>query len=145
MPMIELAVPEGALAQGREDLMQSLTASVPRWERAPESPRSLELSWGYVLELPAVALYHRGRPAVAGPPPYRLTVTVPEGMLDDAAKAGLVREATELVLAAEGSSIDDISAGTRVWVIIEEVADGNWGGAGRIWRFADIAGYVGST
>jgi phenylpyruvate tautomerase PptA (4-oxalocrotonate tautomerase family) len=145
MPMVELAIPQGALAQGREELMRSLTASVLRWERAPESPQSLELSWGYVVEFPAGALYHRGRPDRDGRPRYRLTVTVPQGMLNDAAKSGLVREATELVLAADGSSVDDPSAGIRVWVIIEEVSDGNWGGAGRIWRLADIANYVGAS
>ena len=145
MPMVELAMPHGALTQGREELMRSLTAAVLRWERVPESPQSLELSWGYVVELPAMALYHRGRPDVGSPPRYRLTVTVPQGVLGDTGKAGLVREATELLLAAEGSSIDDVSAGIRVWVIIEEVTDGNWGGAGRIWRLADIAAHVGSS
>ena len=30
----------------------------------------------------------------------------------------------------------------RVSAIIREVADGNWGGAGRIWRLRDIANAV---
>jgi hypothetical protein len=31
----------------------------------------------------------------------------------------------------------------RIWVFIHEVPDGNWGGAGRIFRFKDIAKMVG--
>jgi phenylpyruvate tautomerase PptA (4-oxalocrotonate tautomerase family) len=47
-------------------------------------------------------------------------------------------EATELVLAAEGSPNTPENA-ARVWVQIYELADGFWGGAGQIFRMKDIA------
>ena len=30
----------------------------------------------------------------------------------------------------------------RVWVLVHEVPDGNWGGAGRTWRLREIAALV---
>ena len=65
----------------------------------------------------------------------------PAGALDDQRRAGLVAEATELVLRAEGS-LNTPENAERVWVILDDVAEGGWGANGRIWRLADIAGFV---
>ena len=54
-----------------------------------------------------------------------------------------MEEVTRVVLEAEGSPFDVVNA-QRVWCIIKEVADGNWGGAGRIMRFVDILNFVGA-
>jgi len=67
---------------------------------------------------------------------------VPEGALDDERKSGLVADVTRTVLEHEGSPVDVANA-SRVWVFINDVPDGNWGGAGRIFRFKDIARMVG--
>ena len=73
-------------------------------------------------------------------PRYKVVATVPEGQLDDERRAGLVKEITEAVLDAEdGAHPRDVF---RVWVFTNEVPDGSWGGAGRIFRLADIAGFV---
>jgi phenylpyruvate tautomerase PptA (4-oxalocrotonate tautomerase family) len=143
MPMIELTVPEGALdKRAQDELMEKLTFTLLRWEGAPEdSDAAKAVSWGYVDERPAANVYHGGRP-VPAEPLYRVKITVPEGALNDEKKSGLVAEATRHVLEAEGSDPDDAGAAFRVWVIIREVADGNWGGAGRIFRMRDIARLV---
>ena len=145
MPMIELTLPQGALDKSAQDsLMHDLTFALLRWEGAPEdSDNAKAVSWGYVDERPRANVYQGGEPAPEHPT-YRVKVTVPQGALDDAKKAGLVAEATKLVLEAEGADPNDPVALMRVWVIVREVTDGNWGGAGQIFRLRDIAKLVGA-
>src|SRR5213593_4328276 len=143
MPMIDLTLPQGALeedAKGR--LVEELTAALLKWEGAPGNELAASVAWTYVDERPAGAINVAGRPAQE--PRYRVRVTVPEGALDDERKAGLVAEVTERVLAAEGSPNEPEHA-MRVWCIIREVRDGNWGGGGRVWRLKDIARLIGAT
>lgn len=138
MPMIDLTVEAQALdASARTTLAQELLAALLRWEGAPDTARSRSLAWAFVHVVDRVE--------VAGSPPgrahYRVGVRTPEGALDDRRRAGLVAEATELVLRAEGSATTPADA-FRVWVILDEVEEGGWGAEGRIWRFRDIASYV---
>ena len=141
MPQIELTVPRGALSDAAlDDLMGEMTATLLRWEGAPDSAGAREVSWGYVHEVAPERTYHGGTNAASEPPRYRVDVTVPQGALDDAKKSGLVGDVTKLILAAEGT--DDAAAPMRVWVIVHEVPDGNWGGAGRTWRLREIAQFV---
>jgi phenylpyruvate tautomerase PptA (4-oxalocrotonate tautomerase family) len=142
MPQLELTVPRGALTDAAiDELMAQMTATLLRWEGAsPDSPAARDLSWGYVHE--ADRTYHRGANAAGAPPRYRVDVTVPAGALDDEKKNGLVADVTKLILAAEGS--DDPGAAMRVWVIVHDVPDGNWGGAGRTWTLREIAKVVGA-
>jgi phenylpyruvate tautomerase PptA (4-oxalocrotonate tautomerase family) len=143
MPQIELTVPRGALSDAALDqLMGEMTTTLLRWEGAPDSPAAREVSWGYVHEVAPERTYHGGANAADEAPRYRVDVTVPEGALDDEKKSGLVGDVTKLVLAAEGT--DDEAAPMRVWVIVREVPDGNWGGAGRVWRLREIAQFVGA-
>ena len=141
--MIELTVPAGALHRAtQDDLMEKLTFALLRWEGAPEdSAAAKAVSWGFVDERPVRNVYQGGSPR-PDKPLYRVKITVPVGALDDDKKAGVVAEMTKHVLEAEGADPDDEAAGMRVWVIIREVADGNWGGAGKIWRLRDIARLV---
>jgi phenylpyruvate tautomerase PptA (4-oxalocrotonate tautomerase family) len=79
--------------------------------------------------------------APADRPRYKLIPQVPEGQYDDERRAAMVAAVTEAVLDAEeamGRSRDPFI----VWVFPTEIPDGNWGGAGRIVRLADIAGLV---
>lgn len=143
MPMIELTVPQGALDKAEQDtLMERLTFALLRWEGAPEGSQAAKtVSWGYVHERPTSNVYQGGRPQPQEPL-YRIEISVPERALDDERKAGVVAEMTRHVLEADGADPEDPEALMRVWVIIREVADGNWGGAGRIFRLRDIAKLV---
>ena len=137
MPMIELTLEEGSLTDAaKADLVKELTAALLRWEGAPDNELARSIAWAYVDERPAGSINVGGRPADA--PRYRIKLTIPEGALDDAAKSGMVDEATRLVLEAEGSA-KDATAAFRVWVIVREVTDGNWGAAGQVFRLRDIA------
>jgi phenylpyruvate tautomerase PptA (4-oxalocrotonate tautomerase family) len=138
MPMIDFTLPRDALStEIRDRLVDDLLTTLLRWERAPENARSKSLAWAFVHV--ADSLIVASSPS--GLPHYRVRVTTPQGALDDDRRAGLVADVTELVLRAEGSPVTPEHA-FRVWVLLEEIADGSWGAEGRIWRFGDIARFV---
>ncbi|MFE5565095.1 4-oxalocrotonate tautomerase family protein [Amycolatopsis japonica] len=60
---------------------------------------------------------------------------MPEGAVSDRRKAGLVKDATAVVLRAAGLTEADA---LRVWVLIHEQAEGTWGAAGGIVRCAEL-------
>ncbi len=134
MPMIELVIPEGAIAPDATDtLADTLTATLLRIEGAPDNELFRSIAWVYVSERPAGRVYVGGKPGAD--PVYRAIITIPEGALNDERKSKLVEEMTAQILEAAG---EDPGATMRVWVIINEVTDGNWGGAGRVIRFKDL-------
>jgi phenylpyruvate tautomerase PptA (4-oxalocrotonate tautomerase family) len=63
---------------------------------------------------------------------------VPRFALDHEIKEHLVDALTARVVEALGPAGDK----HRVWVLIDEVTDGNWGGAGRVYRYRDITALV---
>ena len=137
MPLPELTLPEGSLEPDALDrLADGLTAALLRAEGAPDNELFRSIAWLDVHWVPAANAYQGGRPAAK--PRFRVDVTVPEGALSDRRKATLVEEATRLVLEAAGEDPADGEALLRVWVMIRDVPDGNWGGAGRVFRYADL-------
>jgi phenylpyruvate tautomerase PptA (4-oxalocrotonate tautomerase family) len=141
MPMIDFTVPRGALSEEvKADLMAALSRTVLKWEGAGNKAAE-SIAWSFLHE-PALATVF-GQPLTE--PRYRLVVGIPQGLLDDEAKLGMVVEMTDQVLQAEknGAEItrDDR---LRVWVIINEVIEGNWGGGGQIFRLADNLRFTGS-
>ena len=142
MPQIEFTLPRGALSGETIDgLMGEMTRTLLRYEGAPENDASREISWGYVHEVDRV--YNGGAPLNGGPARYKVDLTVPEGALTPENKNAIVGEITSLILAADGSA-DDAAAPMRVWVLVQDVPDGNWGGAGRTWKLKEIAKLVGA-
>jgi phenylpyruvate tautomerase PptA (4-oxalocrotonate tautomerase family) len=143
MPMIDLTYPEGALgAEARSKAVEKLTASLLRNEGADDNEQTRAMSWTVIHELPDAALNVGGSPAER--PVYRLMITVPEGTLlqgpgpvGSQSRRNLVREATEILLAAEGTAYSEVEAG-RVYCLIREVSDGYWGGMGTTFRMDDI-------
>jgi phenylpyruvate tautomerase PptA (4-oxalocrotonate tautomerase family) len=138
MPMIDITIPEGALAPHAERrLLDRLTDVLLQHEGAdPASPVARSLAWVF-LHRPA-AVYVAGRPATE--PRYRVVASVPEGQFDDDRRAAMVAEVTGAVLDAEGGARPRDPA--RVWVFATEVQDGTWGAGGRIARLGDIVGMV---
>jgi phenylpyruvate tautomerase PptA (4-oxalocrotonate tautomerase family) len=142
--MIDLSYLEGALsAEAHTELVEQLTAALIRNEGAPDNERTRALTWVFSHELPASAINVAGTPVEQ--PVYRMVVTVPAGTLlhgpgpvGIASRRNLVREVTELVLAAEGSDRTSADAG-RVYCIVREVEDGYWGALATTWRIEDIA------
>jgi phenylpyruvate tautomerase PptA (4-oxalocrotonate tautomerase family) len=133
MPMLELTYPEGALQpDARALLVEQLTAALMRWEGAPDTALFRHASWALIHERPAWAINRAGAPA--DPPVFVLSVTVPAGAMSDRRKAGLVEEATKLILDAEDRDHDP----QRIWVHLHEIPDGNWGAVGQIIQFAEL-------
>jgi phenylpyruvate tautomerase PptA (4-oxalocrotonate tautomerase family) len=143
MPQIEFTLPRGALDAGAVDsLMAEMTTTLLRYEGAPDNEAAREISWGFVHEVDRV--YNGGAPLNGGPARYKVDVTVPEGALTPEKKNGLVGEITKLIVEADGAAADDAAAAMRVWVLVHDVPDGNWGGAGRTWKLKEIAQLVGA-
>src|SRR4051812_4728202 len=131
--MIELTVPAGVLtSEGRESVQRELATVLLRWEGAPDTEFFRAQAWSYLHELPSGAQTTAGDDA----PRFRVDVTVPQGAVSDRRKAGLVKEATEVVLKAAGLTEADA---VRVWVLIHEQAEGTWGAGGGIVRYAELA------
>jgi len=142
MPQIEFTLPRGALSGDAIDsLMGEMTTTLLRYEGAPDNEASREISWGFVNEVDRV--YNGGAPLNGGPARYRVDLTVPEGALTPEKKNEIVGEITSMIVAADGSA-DDPGAAMRVWVLVHDVPDGNWGGAGRTWKLGEIAKLVGA-
>lgn len=138
MPLIDLTYPAGTFApDARTALVDDLTTVLLRAERAPDTAFFRSIAWVHVHELPADCVFAAGRPVEA--PTFRVQVTIPEGALSDRRKAELVAEATRVVLGAAGLGAADA---LRVWVLINEVPDGNWGAGSQIVRFADLVRYA---
>ncbi|MGW0658082.1 tautomerase family protein [Streptodolium elevatio] len=138
MPMLDAYIPSNALpAEVERELLAELTDILLRNEGAnPTDAAARSIAWVFLHRPETV--YVAGAPA--DEPRYRFVATVPQGQFDDGRRAKLVAEVTAAVLAAEGTT--DPRAASRVWVFATEMPDGTWGGAGRINRLADIAGYV---
>ena len=136
MPLIDLTMPAGALdAERRSALVSSLGEILLRWEGAPDTEFFRSIMWLHVHELPGEAVTAAGQPVAH--PVFRVDVTVPEGALSQRRKEGAIKEMTEAVVAAAG--IDAAEAVMRVWVIVREVPDGNWGAGGQVIRFEQLA------
>lgn len=139
MPMIDVYIPEGALApQAEAQLMNELTGTLIRHEGLdPDNPRVRDVTWIFVHR-PA-AVYRAG--TVAPAPIYRIVPTVPEGQYTDNARAALIADVTAAIARAEGVAIDTVA--TRVWVFPTEIDDGCWGSRGVVRRLPDIMDHFG--
>ena len=136
MPTIDLFCPAGALTdEQRSEVVEGLTTAMLAAERAPQTEFFRGITWVLVHELPAAHVFAAGRPVEQ--PIYRVNVTVPDGALSDRRKQELVESATKVIADAVGLTEAD---GLRVWVIVHEVPDGNWGAAGNVVRFEHLLG-----
>jgi phenylpyruvate tautomerase PptA (4-oxalocrotonate tautomerase family) len=130
MPMIDVTAAIGTFGD-KPQLTKDLTAALMRWEQVPPIAWFTDNTAAFVHELPADALANAN-----GESNYvRVQVLTPVGVLDRDKKLGVVRELTEIVVAASG---DPTLAG-RIWVLISEAPDGGWGIDGHAYLNAEIA------
>lgn len=134
MPLMDLTYPEGTFTpEERDDLAEKLTTALLRAERAPDTDFFRSITWTYVHELPTGTVLAAGRPV--SEPTFRLDVTTPEGALSERRRKELVEEATRILLEAAGLAQED---SLRVWVLLHEVPEGQWGAAGQIVQFQQL-------
>ncbi len=133
MPKLDLTISADALSdQAQQELAKELGATLLRWEGAPDTEFFRSITWAHVHPLPAESIQ---TPDGTAEPHAVIDITVPSGALSERRKAGLVEDATKVVLEATGWGPE---AGVRVWTLIHEVPDGNWGAAGQIVRFDQL-------
>jgi phenylpyruvate tautomerase PptA (4-oxalocrotonate tautomerase family) len=133
MPKLDLTIPADALAEeSQQELARELGATLLRWEGAPNTQFFRSITWAHVHAIPAESIQ---TPDGVAEPHAVVEITIPAGALSERRKAGLVEEATKLVLDATGWGPD---GGVRVWTLIHEVPDGNWGAAGQVVRFEQL-------
>ena len=133
MPKLDLTITAGSLTDdAKQELSRELGATMLRWEGAPDTEFFRSITWVHVHELPAEAIQ---TPDGVAEPHAIVEATVPQGALSDRRKAGLVEDATKLVLDATGWGPE---ADVRVWVMIRDVPDGNWGAAGQVVQFEQL-------
>jgi phenylpyruvate tautomerase PptA (4-oxalocrotonate tautomerase family) len=134
MPKLDLTYPAGALdSDVKSDLATNLARALRHWEGAPDTEFFRSITWAHVHELPADDVYTADGQAELSH--FVVDVTVPAGGLSERRKGGFVEEASKLVREAAGLGEED---GVRVWVLIHEVPEGNWGAAGQIVRFEQL-------
>ena len=129
MPMIDVYATVGTFSD-KHALAQDLAKAVMRWEQVPEIPLFSDNTAAFVHDLPAEAISN-----AAGESNYvRVQVLTPIGVLGREKQLGVVKELTEIVVAAAG----DPSLENRTWVLITESPEGGWGIAGHANTGADI-------
>jgi phenylpyruvate tautomerase PptA (4-oxalocrotonate tautomerase family) len=129
MPMIDVYAGDGTFGD-KHTLAQDLARAVMRWERVPEIPLFLDNTAAFIHDLPADAISN-----AAGDGNYvRVQVLTPINVLDRDKQLGVVKELTEIVVAAAG----DPTLADRMWVLITESPEGGWGIDGHANTGADI-------
>jgi phenylpyruvate tautomerase PptA (4-oxalocrotonate tautomerase family) len=134
VPKLDLTFSAGALSEdAKSKLATQLAAAMLRWEGAPDTEFFRSITWTHVHELPAEAVFTADGQAELSQ--FVVEATVPAGALSERRKGGLVEEFSKLVRDAAGLSEED---GVRVWVLVHEVPEGNWGAAGQVVRFEQL-------
>ena len=129
MPMIDVYATEDMFTD-KHTLAQNLAKAVMRWEQVPEIPLFLDNTAAFIHDLPAGAISN-----AAGDSNYvRVQVLTPINVLDRDKQLGVVKELTEIIVAAAG----DPTLADRTWVLITESPEGGWGIDGHANTGADI-------
>lgn len=130
MPMIDVFASEGTF-KDKHALAKDLANAVMRWEKVPPLPLFFDNTAAFIHDLPADAISN-----AAGDSNYvRVQVLTPVNVLDREKQLGVVKELTEIVVAAAG----DPTLTDRTWVLITELPEGGWGIDGHANTGADIA------
>jgi phenylpyruvate tautomerase PptA (4-oxalocrotonate tautomerase family) len=130
MPMIDVYSADGTFAD-KHALARDLAAAVMRWEKVPELPLFRKNTAAFVHDLPADSISN-----VDGDAGYvRVQVLTPAGVLDRDKQLGVVRELTDIVVAAA----NDPTLAERTWVLLTESPEGGWGINGHANTGPDIA------
>lgn len=141
MPFVEVFAPQGAVRPDQQALIsKGLVAEVMRGEGAPDTEIARAISW---LVWHPVDHWSIGGQLIEPdePPRYMVRVSVPAGSLIDEKRADIIARVTQVLADADDDG-DRLYREPSAWVQLVEIADGNWGALGRVFRFADISELV---
>lgn len=130
MPMIDVYAFAGIFSN-KHKLAQDLAKAVMEWEKVPPINLFKNNTAAFVHELPVDAISNA---AGDGKSYVRVQILTPVGALDRDKQLGVVREVTDIVVAAA----NDPELASRTWVLITESPEGGWGIGGRANTGADI-------
>ena len=140
MPIIDVLMSEGQFDPTQQDqLAKQLTQTLLNCDVTRDNPKALGINWCYIHEQAAGTVYVAGQ--VEHKPHYRIAITIMQGAMTEAVKQQVVHDMTRVVLELEGTSLNPMNA-ARIWITIHEVEEGNWGGAGQIYRLSDLKNYL---
>jgi len=118
MPMIDVYAAGGTFAD-KHTLATDLARTLMTIEQVPDISMFRQNTAAFVHDLPADAISN-----VEGATDYvRVQVLTNAGALDRDKQLAVVRQFTDLVVAASG----DPSIAARTWVLLTEAVDGGWG------------------
>lgn len=125
MPMIDLSLSAGALPEPKlKDLLHRATKILMWWEKIPDTDAARHIAWTFAQEVPDGRLNVGG--LTPSKPRYRFTVSTIEGLMDDRAKQGVMRDLVRITLEAEGALHDHENA-ARVWCLFNDLPRSSWG------------------
>ncbi|QKI89427.1 tautomerase family protein [Thiomicrorhabdus xiamenensis] len=136
MPLIVIHLPENTFsAEQKQRFAKQATDTLLALEGMSGHPKAQNLSWVQFCEFKRDDFYMAGHKV--DKPHYRLDISIFQGTMAGDKKEQLTEQLTDLILQVEETDHNLLNA-ARVWVMINEVPDGNWGGAGKIYRIQDL-------
>jgi phenylpyruvate tautomerase PptA (4-oxalocrotonate tautomerase family) len=146
MPIMQVYHVEDALdAAAKEQLAQRLTDVLIAMEGGANTSAGRAFAWVLFSPVKAGDWWVGGRTDnhfVNPPGRFLVHVTVPEGYMNAQHKSEVHTWVNATITTVLGGA-EEPNAGASVLVIIDEVAEGNWGAAGRTISLNAIAGSVG--
>lgn len=131
MSLVQAFVPYRHL-QHRETIVQRLTDALLRAHGASENEAARQLTWVLVHEVPDGAWGVGGQPVAS---PRSLTIVrEPAGSLREETREAIAREVHNAWCSVLGPELARLS----VWLVIEEVPDGQWCVDGHVLRLPEI-------
>jgi phenylpyruvate tautomerase PptA (4-oxalocrotonate tautomerase family) len=144
MPMIDLTIPTDTLSEEHQaELVSELTRIFIKWEGGTEVPGYEYAAWAFVHEVRGTAIAGKMRGSGKAPL-YRVVCSMPKGSMNDGRKAGMIAEVTEAIMRIEPRERWKHDP-NRVWCIINDVPDGDWGVAGKPTTLRDLVNQFGAT
>lgn len=140
MPNILIKAPAGIFDAGaRGKLIGALNRLAAEVEQLPDDPKKQFLCWITIDEIAQGNMTCGGSDVTARYIPVLMTIHVPAGVVDDAARARYVEGAHQALVSALPLEKRRILSSC----IFSEVPDGTWGVNGTSWRLADFADAAG--
>ncbi len=149
MPIMDITYAEGALSEGQQQhITERFAPILAKWEGFPGHPRLIANIWVLFHELKANALTVGGYASDPGNPLYRITITVPTGILNSERKRGLVDELARTLFEVDGHPVltearPEYSEGPlRLYCVFNEVPYEDWGYDGQMWSQREVGAFI---
>ncbi len=137
MPSIVLKIPKNSFPGAqRAALVKNINEAAAAAEQMPDDPRKRFLCWVLIDEMESGSVTCGGADVTSLFIPCFAIVHVPEGVLDDAARASYAQLMHSAFQAA-------LPPGEKrrltTNIVFSTVADGTWGVDGAVWRLPELA------